>query len=61
MDKFFFIFIVSFFSAQQNSDLSFSNSQILQDGKVIFSIKNIGNTRVKIPELFNCDFFGSSF
>lgn len=56
MYKFFFIFIVSFFSAQQNCDLSFSNSQMLQDGTVIFNIKNMGNTKVKIPELFNADF-----
>ena len=49
MYKFLFIFIVGFLSAQQTCKLSFSNRPLSEEGKIIFTIKNISGKKIKVP------------
>ena len=56
MYKLFFIVFIGFLSAQQPCKLSFSNSSLSKEGKVIFTIKNNGNKKEKTPKQYPIDF-----
>lgn len=52
MYKFIFLFLLNFLSAQQVCRLSFSNNCLSEKGKISFSIKNIGEKKMRIPVEF---------
>ncbi|MBW8522442.1 hypothetical protein K0U91_13095 [Chryseobacterium chendengshani] len=53
MYKFIFLFLLNFLSAQQACRLSFSNNCLSEKGSITFSIKNMGEKKIKIPVEFN--------
>jgi len=55
MYKLFFIFFVSLLPAQQECKLTFSNSPLSKDGKIIFIVKNLNEKKVKIADYYGSD------